>query len=161
MGLAPGLSLDDNLALKSYRLRPNSRGPFLSSGAIRQRAHELVRQFDIRGTRGGFPVRLLSGGNLQRAILAREIAAGPKLLIAASPTRGLDVGATEAIRGMLLEQRDRGMAILLVSEDLDEVRGLSDRILVIHRGTIVGTIRPDEFDLEHVGLLMAGGGPST
>jgi simple sugar transport system ATP-binding protein len=156
MGLAAGLSLEDNLVLKSYRSPPYCRGPFLVAGAISRRARELIATFEIRGARAGFPVRLLSGGNLQRAILAREIGGGPRLLVAASPTRGLDVGAAQAIHRLLLEQRDGGMAILLISEDLDEIHALSDEVLVIHRGEFVGRLSAAEFDAARVGLLMAG-----
>jgi ABC-type uncharacterized transport system ATPase subunit len=160
MGLAPGLALEENLALKTYRWPPNARGPFLSKRGMQRRGRELAERFDVRGVQGSLPVGSLSGGNLQRAILARELSGRPRLLIAASPTRGLDVGATGAIRRMLLEERARGLAILLISEDLDEVRQLSDRIFVMHRGRIVGEIRPEDFDLEQIGLLMGGGGSS-
>jgi simple sugar transport system ATP-binding protein len=161
MGLASGLSLEDNLVLKSYRWPPHSRGPLLSYRAIHHRARELIERFDIRGVRPGLPVRLLSGGNLQRAILAREISQRPRVLVAASPTRGLDVGATEAIRRILLDQRAEGTGILLISEDLDEVRALSDRILVMYGGRVVGEVDPESFDLEEVGLLMAGHGTAA
>ena len=156
MGLAPGLTLEDNLVLKSYRQPPHSRGMFLSAGSIRDNARDLVKRFDIRGGRTGLPVRLLSGGNLQRAILARELAHGPKALIASSPTRGLDVAAIEAIQRLLLEERERGTAILLISEDLEELRALADVILVIFEGQIVGQVDQDSFDLENLGLMMAG-----
>lgn len=158
--LAPGLSLDENLILKAYRQRSLSIGPLLSARAIRRRTQDLIRQFDVKGVRRGLPVRLLSGGNLQRGVLAREISQDPRVLVAASPTRGLDVGATEAIRKLLLDQRDRGVGILLVSEDLDEIRALSDRILVIYEGRIVGEVDPASFDLETIGLLMAGSVPA-
>ena len=160
MGLAPGLTLEDNLALKSYRQPPQSRGMMLSTSAIREAADELVDRFDIRGTRKGLPVRLLSGGNLQRAILARELALRPKALVAASPTRGLDVAAIEAIQKLLLDQRELGTAVLLISEDLEELRSLSDLILVMYEGEIVGTMRPEDFDATAIGLLMAGHQPT-
>ena len=159
MGLAPGLTLEHNLALKSYRQPPQSRGMFLSMSSIRERADELVDRFDIRGGRKGLPVRLLSGGNLQRAILARELSQQPKVLVAASPTRGLDVAAIEAIQRLLLEQRELGTAVLLISEDLEELRALSDLILVMYEGEIVGRVHPADFDPTTIGLMMAGHQP--
>ena len=156
MGLAAGLSLKENLILKSYRRPPLSRGPFLIGRAAQENADQLVEGYDIRGDRAGLPVRLLSGGNLQRCILAREIAENPKVLLAASPTRGLDFAATESIRALLLEEAREGMAILLISEDLDELRALADTILVMFEGQIVGEVDPRVFDPEAIGLMMAG-----
>ena len=158
MGLAIGLTVADNLALKTYREKPISRGPLLSGRAMQRHAQELIQKFDVRGTRLDLPVQLLSGGNLQRVLLAREVSQRPKLLLAAAPTRGVDVGATEAIRRMLLEQRAGGSAILLISEDLDEIHALSDRILVIYDGRIVGEIEAEAFDAEKIGLMMGGWG---
>ncbi len=155
-GLAKGLPLAKNLSLKSYRAPPLSTGPVISKRAVDQRADELIQRFDIRGTRPGLPVSLLSGGNLQRAILAREISGGPKAMVAAAPTRGLDVAATEAIRTLLLEERDKGAAILMISEDLEEVLALSDEIVVLYEGRIIGRLRPDQADPEVMGLMMAG-----
>jgi ABC-type uncharacterized transport system ATPase subunit len=160
-GLAPGLTVQENLALKSYRRPPLARGPLLAEGVMRRRAADLISRFDIRGTRPGLPVRLLSGGNLQRVLLAREISARPKFLLAASPTRGLDVGATQAVRALLLEQRGEGVAVLLLSEDLDELLALSDRILVIYEGRVVGEVDAASADPDELGLLMAGGGSSS
>jgi simple sugar transport system ATP-binding protein len=156
MGLASGLPLEENLVLKSYRTRKFSRGPFVSWRAVRAWSGELAEHFDIRGVRDGLPVSLLSGGNLQRAILARELSQRPHVLIAASPTRGLDVGATESVRRLLAEQRAQGTGVLLVSEDLEELRALADRILVMYEGRIVGETSREDFDLARVGLLMAG-----
>ncbi|MGQ0670769.1 MAG: ABC transporter ATP-binding protein [Actinomycetota bacterium] len=158
MGVAAGLPLEDNLVLKAYRTRRFSRGPILSARAIRAWSNDLSAQFDIRGAQEGLPVSLLSGGNLQRAILARELSQRPHVLVAASPTRGLDVGASENVRRLLLEQRGEGTAILLISEDIEELQALSSRILVIYEGAIVGAVSPREFDLERVGLMMAGHG---
>jgi simple sugar transport system ATP-binding protein len=103
-----------------------------------------------------YATRLLSGGNLQRLILAREISSQPRLLVAVHPTRGLDVGATEAVHRLLLEQREAGAAILLISEDLDEVLALSDRIAVMYEGQIVGEVRAEGADIEKIGLWMTG-----
>jgi len=155
-GVAGGLPLEDNLALKAYRDPPISRGPLLSSKELRRWARALRERFDIRGSLPGLPVRFLSGGNLQRAILAREISARPKVLLAASPTRGLDIGATDGVRRTLIQQRAEGTAILLVSEDLDELMLLSDRIHVIYEGRFVAAIPSGDFDRERIGLLMAG-----
>jgi ABC-type uncharacterized transport system ATPase subunit len=156
MGVAAGLPLEDNLVLKSYRTSRFSHGPILSSKAIRAWSTDLSERFDIRGVRNAMPVSLLSGGNLQRAILARELSQRPKVLIAASPTRGLDLAAVEGVRRHLLEQRARGTAILLISEDLEELQALSDRILVLYEGSIVGEVSPGGLDDEQVGLMMAG-----
>lgn len=158
MGLAAGLSLEENLVIKSYRKPPHARGLFVSASSVTSNAEDLIDRFDIRGDRVGLPVRLLSGGNLQRAILAREISQQPKALVAASPTRGLDVAAMEAIRRMLLSQREEGMAILLISEDLEEIQALSDEIVVMFNGKIAGRVSPTEFDAEAIGLMMAGHG---
>lgn len=156
MGLAGGLSLEDNLILKSYRWPPHRRGLGLSPRVIKRNAQRLTERFDIRGSLTEFPVRFLSGGNLQRAILAREISQEPKVLIAGSPTRGLDIAAIGAVRGLLLEQRENGTAILLLSEDLDELRSLADVLLVMYEGRIVGRVSPDRFDPGEVGLMMSG-----
>jgi simple sugar transport system ATP-binding protein len=155
-GLAPGLPMEENAVLKDYRRAPFSRGPLLVLGEFGRYAKDLIGRFDIRGVREGLPIRLLSGGNLQKALVAREIARDPKVLIAASPTRGLDVGATQAVRRLLLEQRAAGVGVLMVSEDLDEVMALSDRILVMYEGRIVGEVRGDDADAATLGLLMAG-----
>jgi general nucleoside transport system ATP-binding protein len=156
MGVAAELPLEDNLALKSYRDAPIARGPLVSMRQIHRNALVLTERFDIRGARRGLPVSLLSGGNLQRAILAREISRRPPLLIAASPTRGLDVAATETVRRILLAQRDQGTAILLMSEDLDELQALCDRMVVMYEGRMVGEVDAEQFDAERIGLMMAG-----
>ena len=101
-------------------------------------------------------MRLLSGGNLQKAILARELSHDPKVLVAASPTRGLDVAAIESVQRLLLSQRDLGTAVLLISEDLEELRSLADLILVMYEGAVVGRVLPGDFDAEAIGLMMAG-----
>ena len=127
---------------------------------------DLVQRFGISAPNISTPVRLLSGGNLQRVILAREITAGaghgngtakrPPLLVAVHPTRGLDVGATESVRKLLLEQRSNAAAILLISEDLDELLAVSDRIAVIHDGRIMGIVPAENADIGRIGLMMAG-----
>jgi simple sugar transport system ATP-binding protein len=124
------------------------------------RARGLLEEFDVRGGDSGTPARSLSGGNQQKVVVAREISGDPDLLIAAQPTRGLDVGAIEFVHRRLLAERDAGKAVLLLSLELDEVRALADRILVIYEGRIVGELPPTASD-EELGLLMTGGGSST
>ncbi|MHB8928929.1 MAG: ABC transporter ATP-binding protein [Bacillota bacterium] len=156
MGLVPGLGVHDNVILKDYRLPPICSGSLLKPKAIHGRAMELVERFDVKVADLDSPVRLLSGGNLQKLLLAREISARPKLIVAMLPTRGLDVGATAAIHRMLLAQRAAGAAILFASEDLDEILQLSDRIAVICGGRIMGEMPAEGADVEEIGLLMAG-----
>ncbi|MCD6290140.1 MAG: ABC transporter ATP-binding protein [Anaerolineae bacterium] len=156
MGLVPNLPVSDNVILKGYRKPPLSQGPFLDRHAVVRFAQDLIQRFRIDTPSHTTPVRLLSGGNLQRCILAREIVAGRGLLVAVHPTRGLDVGATEAVQRMLLEQRARGAAILLISEDLEELLALSDRIAVMYEGEVLGIVPAEEADVESIGLMMAG-----
>ena len=155
-GMAGGLPLTANLALKAYREPPLSKGPLVSKRAVEERARDLEKQFDIRGVRWAMPTSLLSGGNIQRAILARELSARPRVLVAAAPTRGLDVAAIEAIRQILLDERDAGTAILMISEDLEEILDLSDEIVVLYEGRIMGRLDPDDASPEVLGMLMAG-----
>ncbi len=161
MGLVPNLSVSDNVIMKSYKERPLSAGPFLSSSAVRQFARRLVEQFKIATPSVQTPVRLLSGGNLQKTLLAREISISPRLMIAMHPTRGLDVGATEAVRRLLLEQRKQGAALLLISEDLDEILELADRILVLYEGEVQGIVPAKDADVAAIGLMMAGVKPGA
>lgn len=155
-GLAPGLSVEENLALTGFRRRPLSRGPLLDRGAIRRRAEELVERHDVRTPSVTTRTGNLSGGNIQKILLARETASEPAVIVAASPTRGLDVGATETVRETLAAAADGGAGVLLLSEDLDEVFGLADRIAVMFEGRIVGTFDRADADAEHLGLLMGG-----
>jgi len=117
---------------------------------------KLVDEYKISTPTVDTPVRMLSGGNLQKVILARETAEQPQLMIAVHPTRGLDIGATEAVHKLLVEQRDAGAAILLISEDLDELLSLSDRLMVMYEGRIVGDMETESSDIEKIGLMMAG-----
>jgi simple sugar transport system ATP-binding protein len=155
-GTAPNLCVLDNLMLKCYRVEPFKNGPLLNLGRIREFAAKLVKQFQISTPSLETPVKLLSGGNVQKLILAREIATFSELMIAVHPTRGLDVGATEDVHQMLLEQRSKGAAILLISEDLDELLALSDRIDVIYEGKFMGEVPADADQIETIGLMMAG-----
>ncbi len=154
VGTAPNLSVTDNLIMKGYRSPPIGRGWSVDGTAARSRAAQLRREYDITAPSVDTPVRLLSGGNLQRLILAREISSKPKLMIAMQPTRGLDVGAIEGVQRLLLEQRDAGAAVLLVSEELDELMSLSDRIYVIFAGEIMGEVR--QTDIASLGMMMTG-----
>ena len=158
-GVAPGLSIWENLALKAYRQRPLAAAGLLRRGLARRRATELIDRFGIAGT-PKTPARLLSGGNLQKVVLARELSSRPRVLIAASPTRGLDVAASETVRGMLLAAAREGVAILLISEDLDEILALADRIAVLYEGRIMGVVGPHA-DVEDIGLMMAGAAPRS
>jgi len=156
VGLAPGLTTEENLALKAFRQPPYSRGRRLVPSAFRSEGARQIEQYDVRGVRPGLPIRLLSGGNLQKALIAREIEMGPKVLILHSPTRGLDVGATQTVRQLALAERARGVGVLLISEDLDELLALSDRLLVMYEGEIVGQMNTEDATAERLGLLMAG-----
>lgn len=156
-GLIPNLGAMDNLLLKDYRRRDMSRGPFLNHRKAYEKAQQLVKSFEIKLSSMHAPVKLMSGGNLQRLLLAREISSNPELLIAVYPVRGLDIKATEAVHDLLLEQREKGMAILLISEDLEEIFKLSDRIGVLCGGRITGIIPSEMTDIEEIGLLMMGG----
>ncbi len=156
MGLVPNLAVSDNVILKSYRDPPLAKGPFLDRPSIARFAARLIEAFNIATPSQETPVKLLSGGNLQRTILAREISVGPKLMVAVHPTRGLDVGATESVRNLLLKQREEGAAILLISEDLDELLTISDRVAVMYEGRIMGVVDTEGADIEKIGLMMAG-----
>ncbi len=156
MGLVPNLAVSDNIILKGYRKPPLARGPFLDRLSINNFVQRLIETFSIATPSQETPVKLLSGGNLQRTILAREIGASLSLMVAVHPTRGLDIGATESVRNILLQQRQEGAAILLISEDLDEVMALSDRIAVIYEGEIMDIVPAEEAHVEDIGLLMAG-----
>jgi simple sugar transport system ATP-binding protein len=156
-GVAPSVSIASNLALKTYREPSVSRGPLLRLRRIRERAIELIRRYRIATPGPGVPARLLSGGNLQKVVLAREFSVLPRLLVAASPTRGLDVGAIETVHAYLRDAAGEGVAILLLSEDLDEILALADRIVVMYEGTIVGETTRVDASVEEIGLLMAGG----
>lgn len=155
-GLVPGMSIAENLILKNYRRAPFSTGGWLNRAAIHAHADHLIEQYAITPTDRATPLKLLSGGNIQRVLLARETSGTPRVLIAAHPTSGLDVGATEFIRQLLLTQRAQGRAVLLVSEDLEEILTLSDRVAVMFAGEIMGILPTEQAELETLGLMMAG-----
>ena len=153
-----GYSLEDNIVLQRY-FEPEftNQFGFLKRKNIRQYAERLIGQFDVRSGQGPITrARSMSGGNQQKAIIAREIDKNPELLIAVQPTRGLDVGAIEYIHAQLVAQRDAGKGVLLVSLELDEVMNVSDRILVMFEGEIVGEFDPKKVTVEELGLYMAG-----
>jgi simple sugar transport system ATP-binding protein len=155
-GLVLDFSLAENLALHDYRTEPDSKWGWLFPRRMVTRARRLLSEFDVRG---GGPQTLaasLSGGNQQKVVVAREVSRNPRVLVAAQPTRGLDVGAIEFVHRRLVEERDEGRAILLVSFELDEILSLSDRILVIYEGEIVAEYPPDVSE-EEIGIAMTGG----
>jgi general nucleoside transport system ATP-binding protein len=155
-GLSPSATVEENLVLKSYRHAPMSRGPLLNRSAIRANAVSLIRRFGVKTPSPQTQTRLLSGGNVQKVLLAREIAAMPAVLVAASPTRGLDVGAIEVVRGLLMEAARGGTGVLLITEDLEEAIALSDRIVVLYEGQIAGSVDRGHADVTELGLLMGG-----
>ena len=156
-GVAPSMSIASNFVLRGYRQPQSSRGPLLRLGRIRERAIELIQHYRIAGAAHALPARLLSGGNLQKVVLAREFSGKPRVLVAASPTRGLDVGAIETVHMYLRDAAAEGVGVLLISEDLDEILTLADRIAVMYEGAIAGETSRDEANVEDIGLLMAGG----
>ena len=157
VGTAPNLSLTDNLIMKRYRQPPVAHGWLVDESSARAIALDLRESYRIGAPTVDTEVRLLSGGNLQRAILAREIETKPGLLIAVQPTRGLDVGAIETVHRLLLDLRAKGAAILLISEELDEILALCDRIDVMYEGRVVGSFTAADAEIGRIGLLMTGG----
>jgi ABC-type uncharacterized transport system ATPase subunit len=156
-GLVLEFSIAENLAIHDFRKQPDSRFGWLYPRRLLQRAARLIREFDIRGGGPQTGAGGLSGGNQQKVVLAREIDRDPKVLIAAQPTRGLDVGAIEFVHRRLVEERDEGRGVLLVSLELEEILSLSDRILVMYEGEIAGEFPPDASE-EELGIAMTGGG---
>jgi len=155
-GLAPDLSIVQNSVMKNHRSNPYSNRGVLNQQVIRKFAKRLVEEYDIRCRSIDTIAGTLSGGNLQKLLLARETSEKPSILIAEHPTHGLDIGATEYVRKLLLNKRDEGTAILLISADLDEVLELSDRVLVMYEGEINYQCRHEDIDREKIGLAMAG-----
>jgi simple sugar transport system ATP-binding protein len=155
-GLVLDFTLAENLALREYRQPPLSNHGLLSLGAMKDRAGELLKEYDVRGGDPGTLASSLSGGNQQKVAVAREIASDPKLLIAHQPTRGLDVGAIEFVHRRLLQEREEGVGILLVSLEFEEIRALADRILVIYEGELVAEF-PADVSEEELGVAMTGG----
>ena len=156
-GLVLDFPIGHNIALQTYYKEPISKGFLMDYSKVNEKARQIIEEFDVRTGQGEMtPARALSGGNQQKAIIGREVDRDPELLIAALPTRGLDVGAIEFIHSRLIEQRDKGKAVLLISFELDEVMNVSDRIAVIYDGQIVDTVYPKLTNEQELGLLMAG-----
>jgi simple sugar transport system ATP-binding protein len=156
-GLVLEFSLAENLTLREYRRPGFTRFGWLSPRKMAERARGLLRDYDVRGGEADTRAASLSGGNQQKCVIARELSANPRVLIAAQPTRGLDVGAIEFVHRRLVEERDAGRAILLVSLELEEIRSLSDRVLVVYEGSIVAELPPEASE-EDFGVAMTGGG---
>jgi simple sugar transport system ATP-binding protein len=155
-GAIKEFNVSDNFVLEDHARPPFARGIFLNFKAIQERTQATVDAYSVKTPNLQTPLKNLSGGNIQKLILGRELSRHPRVLIAAQPTRGVDIGASEYIHLRLLEQRKAGTATLLISEDLDEIRALSDRIAVIYEGKIVGIVSNEEVTLEQLGLMMAG-----
>jgi simple sugar transport system ATP-binding protein len=148
------MTITENTIMKNYRQEPVGNGWTINFTSAREQAVNLKNAYNILAPTVETQARKLSGGNLQKVILAREISAKPQLMVAMQPTRGLDVGAIEAIQTLLLALREAGTAILLVSEELEELLALSDRIAVIFDGNIMGTVPAAEADIDEIGLMM-------
>ncbi len=156
-GLVLDFTLEQNMVLQRYKEKRFQKLGFIKKGAVREYSDQLIEQYDVRSGQGSVTVaRSMSGGNQQKAIIAREVDRDKSLIVAVQPTRGLDVGAIEYIHGQLVAERDKGKAVLLVSLELDEVMNLSDRILVIYEGELVGEFDPKEVTVQELGLYMAG-----
>lgn len=155
-GVIKEFSVSDNFILRDHSNLPYSKATFFNFKAIQSEAGQVIKAFNVKTPSMETPIKNLSGGNIQKLILARELSRNPKVLIASQPTRGVDIGASEYIHKRLLEQRLSGTATLLISEDLDEIRALSDRIAVIYEGEIVGVIDGKTAQVEQLGLMMAG-----
>ena len=150
-------NLAENIVLKNYFQEPYSKNGILNFNKIYEHANQLIEQYDVRSGEGPNSItRGMSGGNQQKAIIAREIESGADVLICVQPTRGLDVGAIEFIHSQIVKQRDEGKAVLLISLELSEVLSVSDRILVMSEGEIVADVKPEETNEQELGLFMSG-----
>ena len=156
MGVIADLNVADNLILSDYDRPPFARGILRQLTAVLQHAKRVIRAFDIRAESPEQPLASLSGGNQQKVVVARELDSDPRVLVASQPTRGVDVGSIEFIHQQLVRRRDEGMAVLLVSSELDEILSLSDRVAVMYRGRLVAVLEGDQIESERIGLLMAG-----
>lgn len=160
-GLIGGMDLSANAILREYDQPPLAQGPFLSGASVATFTDKLISRHDVKAPGRWARLRTLSGGNQQKLLLGRELNGAPRLIVAVHPTRGVDIGATEAIHAALREQRTRGAATLLISEDLDELLALSDRIAVMFDGRVMGVLPARGADPEQIGLLMAGVAPEA
>lgn len=156
MGVVPSLSVAENMVLRQYRYKPFTKSGLLDWNAVKNFAEKSIKAYEVSTPSKDTVTRLLSGGNVQKVILARELSGEPKLVVASHPTYGLDVSATALTHELLLKQRERGAAVLLVSEDLDELFKLSDRIAVMFAGHVVAVVDAESANLEEIGLMMAG-----
>ncbi len=156
IGIAPDMSVDENLIMKSFKSGSFRHGIFQDKKAIRRNAEEKIKQFAIKTGPDGTPVRYLSGGNIQKVIIARELSEEPTVLVALYPTRGLDIGSAEYVHKVIADGADRGMSTILIAEDLDELLKLSDRIAVMFRGRLIGYVDPRNTTREEIGLMMSG-----
>ncbi|QPC94561.1 ABC transporter ATP-binding protein [Mesorhizobium sp. INR15] len=155
-GLVLDHSIATNFALRSFRRRPVSRWGLINTRFVAEQARRMMKRYDVRSRSPGQLARELSGGNQQKIILAREIEAGPEILVVMQATKGLDVGAIEFVQRKILEERDRGVAVLYISTELEHVAEVADRIVVMHRGRFTGEVLPGEATAERIGLLMSG-----
>lgn len=156
IGIAPDMSVDENLIMKSFKSGSFRRWIFQDKKAIRRNAEEKIEQFAIKTGPDGTPVRYLSGGNIQKVIIARELSEEPAVLVALYPTRGLDIGSAEYVHKVIADGADRGMSTILIAEDLDELLKLCDRIAVMFRGRLIGYVDPQNTTREEIGLMMSG-----
>jgi simple sugar transport system ATP-binding protein len=156
MGIVLPFSVAENMILHEYNHSQYSKNGFLAFGRIARHARDLVGKFDVRTASVDTEIGHLSGGNQQKVVVARELDRDPRVLLVNQPTRGIDIGATEFVLQQILAQRDRGSAILLISTELEELLAISDRILVMYEGRIVGEVPPDRGLIEEIGLMMAG-----
>ena len=159
-GLVMEFNIKENLILHQFGEEPFSKFGVLNQKNIQKHAENMIQKYTIRTAGADVETDKLSGGNQQKVVLAREINKAPDVLIAVQPTRGLDIGATEFVRNQILEQRDRGAGVLLVSTELDEILALSDTVAVMHKGSFVGIVKPSEVTIEEIGLMMAGVKPA-
>lgn len=155
-GVVKDFTVAENFILQDHVRSPYSKGIFLDFKLIEDRSQQLIDAYNVKTPSQTTLVKNLSGGNIQKLILARELARRPRFLIAAQPTRGVDIGASEYIHAQLLLQRSEGLATLLISEDLDEVKAMSDRIMVMFQGQVMGTVNSEDVTIEQLGLMMAG-----
>jgi ABC-type uncharacterized transport system ATPase subunit len=155
-GLVADFTVEENLIIKTFDNPPFTRRGILQWSEIGNRANTLIQDYDIRTPHPAIPLRHLSGGNQQRVVVARELNAEPALLVASQPTRGLDVASVEAVHSILLQERNRGAAVLFISTELPEVLAVSDRILVFFRGEIMGELNAETADVNLIGEMMLG-----
>ncbi len=156
-GLVLDMNVTENMILKDYDQEPFSKKSIINYNVVREKTEQRIKDYDIKTPGVKTPIRLLSGGNQQKVIIARELAVGPSVVLACQPTRGLDIGATEFVRQILINKRNEGLSILLISADLEEIVSICDRIAVIFEGRIVGIVKNGaDLDLNKIGLMMAG-----